>query len=286
MSLCLGESLRLYFLWRDLGCLTKKKRVPGHPIPYWGAFKFRTGALSSVLIPSTFQKSDCGVYTSHLEQSRGPLALLWSVSCPCAVLLELDWSQLITVMEVTEDMCLYDSGGREGHMFRHHRQTAVTAGHRQWASLLNWSHWSVLRLKPLSVLPLTPMICPFLFYVTFVMAADRLFIICLYYSGDMHHSLSLNSEDNVHISRAQSSFSKQIVAQMSSVKLSVVGRTATAWCAVSDKCTLAGDDLFSSFSYTTLTCMSFKKTIGGVRMRCFCIFNTIIVNIGYIFVQM
>lgn len=35
----------------------------------------------------------------------------------------------------------------------------------------------------------------------FVMAADRLLIICLYYSGDMHHSLSFNSEDNVHISR-------------------------------------------------------------------------------------
>lgn len=33
--------------------------------------------------------------------------------------------------------------------------------------------------------------------------------------------------------------------------------------------------------------MSFKKTIGGVRIGCFfCIFNTIIVNIGYIFVQM
>lgn len=50
---------------------------------------------------------------------------------------------------------------------------------------------------------------------------------------------------------------------------------------------LAGDDLFSSIlSCTTLTCMSFKKTIGGVCLGCFCIFNTIIVNIGYIFVQM
>lgn len=50
---------------------------------------------------------------------------------------------------------------------------------------------------------------------------------------------------------------------------------------------LAGDDLlFFILSCTTLTCMSFKKTIGGVCISCFCIFNTIIVNIGYIFVQM
>lgn len=50
---------------------------------------------------------------------------------------------------------------------------------------------------------------------------------------------------------------------------------------------LAGDDLFLHFfSCTTLTCMSFKKTIGGVCIGCFCIFNTTIVNIGYIFVQM
>lgn len=33
----------------------------------------------------------------------------------------------------------------------------------------------------------------FLFLYFFVTAADRLLIICLYYSGDMHHSLSFNS---------------------------------------------------------------------------------------------
>lgn len=79
------------------------------------------------------------------------------------------------------------------------------------------------------------------------MAADRLFIICLYYSGDMHHSLSLDSEDNVRICGPSPLSQNKLLHKMSSVKLSVVGRTATAWCAVSDKCTLAGDDLFSSF---------------------------------------
>lgn len=44
----------------------------------------------------------------------------------------------------------------------------------------------------------------------------------------MHHSLSFNSEDNVHISGPSRLFEKQNVAQKcTSVKISVVGRTAT-----------------------------------------------------------
>ena len=40
-------------------------------------------------------------------------------------------------------------------------------------------------------------------------------------------------------------------------------------------------------SRDTSTCMSFKKTVDEVCICCFfCIFNTIIVNIGSIFVQM
>lgn len=81
---------------------------------------------------------------------------------------------------------------------------------------------------------------------------------------------------------------KKLHKTCTSIKISVVGRTATAFGVVSVRCVhLAGDKLlFFILSCTTLTCMSFKKTIGGVRISCFCIFNTIIVNIGYIFVQM
>lgn len=46
----------------------------------------------------------------------------------------------------------------------------------------------------------------------------------------MHHSLSFDSEDSVHISRLSPLFEKQIVAQKCpTVKISVVGRTATAF---------------------------------------------------------
>lgn len=38
------------------------------------------------------------------------------------------------------------------------------------------------------------------------MAADRLFVICLNKNGHTHHSLSLDSDNNVHISKSSPLF--------------------------------------------------------------------------------
>lgn len=73
----------------------------------------------------------------------------------------------------------------------------------------HWSHWSVSettdweKSRWMSAV-FSTVFCDFtliiswvslffLFLYFFVTAADRLLIICLYYSGDMHHSLSFNS---------------------------------------------------------------------------------------------
>lgn len=84
---------------------------------------------------------------------------------------------------------------------------------------------------------------------------------------------------------------KRCTKRCTSVKIKCSGQNrCSVRCDVSETCTfLAGDEtsVLHSFSCATLACMSFTKTIGGVRVGCFfCIFNTIIVNIGYIFVQM
>lgn len=142
--------------------------VPGHSVHYWSTFMLRKGVFSNVLILSTFQKSDCRVYLS-LGAEQGIFGSLVKRVLPlcCATR-----TRLITAHK-------WSDWGHVSVWLRWTWRTHVQTSQAELITLIS------LRLKPLSVLPLSPMSCSFLFYVTFVMAADRLFIICLYYSGDI-----------------------------------------------------------------------------------------------------
>lgn len=68
-----------------------------------------------------------------------------------------------------------DSGGREGHVFRRHRRTTVTAGQSVsvTAELI-----TLISPETEATECFSPIICSFLFYESFVMAADRFSFVC------------------------------------------------------------------------------------------------------------
>lgn len=136
------------------------KSVPGQHIPVSTESEPRLRAWMQWYFADVL-RAEVTLWWAEQEVAGSLIKCVLSLCCA----IELDWAQLL----MCADVCLYDSGDVKGTGSAH-------LSNSHWLTC-DWSHWPVLRLKPECS---APWISPLLFYVTFVMAAHGLFIICLY----------------------------------------------------------------------------------------------------------